>query len=228
MPPPPHLHANAPCHVRHDVIGGLFLLLGQDGEQRLDRGLQPAHGVEMGAHMMVHHRQMSEHALVHGMIRAGRVHLRADLGGLLRRRAIGVGERVPRRLLRVREFQFRLEIGEPAFDMLGHAAEHVPHHAGHAAAVLHAAHAAMPPPCSIPLHALHVHALHVMAHRAMVHAPGGRWRALRGLGQGDPGHQEKRRRPRDVAARQDFANGLFMRIHGDLPLGAFVRAFRLW
>ena len=186
----------------------------------------------MGAHMMLHHRQMSEHALVHGVIGAGRVHLRADLGGLLRRRAIGVGECVPRRLLRVREFQFRLEIGEAAFDMLGHAAEHVPHHAGHAAAVLHAAHHAAHAAAMLhaahSFHALHVHALHVMAHRAVVHAAGGRRRALRGLGQGDPGHQEKRRRPRDVAARQDFASGLFMRVHGDLPLGALGRAFKLW
>ena len=167
--------------------------------------------------MMFHDREMSEHALVQRVVGAG-VHRRADLGGLLRRRAVGVGECVPRRLLLIGEFQLGLEIGEAAFDMLGHAAEHLTHHAAaHAydiTGVVHTAHIVAA-----------VHALHVMAHRTVAHAA--HWRGRRtccrcafwGLGQGGASRQENRcRRRRQAAAEQDFGSGPIVPTHRVLPL----------
>src|SRR5208283_1157704 len=134
-----HTHANA-HDVRQGVIGGLFLFLSHYREQRLHGVLQSAHGVETVPHVSFHHRQLSKHALVRGMVGGtGGVHGRADFGGLLRRRAIGVGECVPHRLLRIGEFQLSLEIGEATLDMLGHAAQHLPHHAAHSATLAHSA-----------------------------------------------------------------------------------------
>ena len=164
--------------------------------------------------MMFHHREMSEHALVRRVVGAG-VHRRADLGDLLRRRAIGVGECVPRRLLLIGGFQLGLEIGEAAFDMLGHTAEHLTHHAAaHAYDITGVVHTTYT--------ATAVHALHVMAHRAMVHAAHWRGRrtccrcALRGLGQGGASRQENRRR--QAAAEQDFGRGPIVPTHRVLPL----------